>query len=681
MFQTRNINIGKIAGQVLLAVCIMAAPLAWIPWIHSAGAAVTVVTFGENDTAADGTYDTQGGTGVTPLTLFADLTTKFVNSGYHFVDWNTSADGTGTTYLDGAEYDFTLGNLTLYAQWAPNTVTFNENDNGSDTTHSIESNSVSAPLTLFSSLDPAFSNSGYSFAGWSTAANGTGASYANGATYDFTLGNLILYAQWTANTYTVTYDAEGGTLAATSETYTTGSAPLTLPSPTQQGLTFSGWYSAPTGGTLIGRAGASFAPTASLTLYAQWAANAYTVTYDADGGTLPVASGIYTTGSAPLTLPSPTQQGFSFDGWYSAPTGGTFVGLAGTAYTPTTSSTLYAQWTADTYVVTYDAEGGTLVASSGIYTTGSAPLTLPRPTQQGFSFNGWYSAPTGGTLIGLAGASFAPTVASTLYAQWTVLPVWQMSFASNGAVGEVPTLSVQQDSLLTVPAGSDLRRPGYSFTGWNTMADGSGTGYAAGQSVALTAPVELYAQWKPLPAVSVQFHLGATPSRIPPVSTFVGAAITLPSPPARSHPGYLFAGWSTSASGSGTRWRSGSHLEVTSSMTFYAQWRSNHSAVMLPAIGPFARTSARLPREVTSQVRRIAVTVVATAHRTVVLYGLARRRTTVAAATRLAQMRALAVSRILCADLRRLGDGAVRLVLARQVVGGARTDVVEVVAR
>ncbi len=331
--------------------------------------------------------------------------------------------------------------------------------------------------------------------------------------------------------------------------------------------------------------------------------------------------------------------------------------------------------------MTYDADGGALAAASGVYTSGSAPLTLPSPTEQGFSFDGWYSAPTGGTLIGLAGAAFTPTTSSTLYAQWTALPLWPMSFGDNGATGTVPTLSAQQDTLITVPPGADLTRPGYSFAGWNTETDGSGTSYAAGQSVALTAPIELFAQWRALPAVSVQFSLGTSSARLAPVSTYAGAAITLPSPPARSHPGYLFAGWSTSLSGAGARWRSGSHFSVTTTTTLYAQWRSNRAAVMLPPVGPFARSSAHLPAGLIGQVRRVAVTVVSSAHRTVVLYGLARRRTTLAAAVRLAQARALAVARILRWDLRRLGDGSVRLVVARQVVGGARTDVVEVVAR
>ena len=478
-------------------------------------------------------YATQGGTTAAPLTLFANLSPTFSDVGFHFVDWNTSADGTGTAYQDGAEYDFTLGNLTLYAQWAPNTVTFYENDSGSDTIHSVESDSVAAPLTLFADLAPAFANPGYAFAGWSTSANGGGTSYANGATYDFTLGNLDLYAQWTANTYTVAFDAGGGTVAT----------------------------------------------------------------------------------------------------------------------------------------------------SSATYTTGSAPLTLPSPTQQGFSFDGWFSAPTGGTPIGLAGASFTPTASTTLYAQWTALPVWQMSFGANGATGTMPTLQAQQDTLITVPSGADLTRPGFSFVGWNTAPDGSGASYAAGQSVALTAPVELYAQWRALPTVSVQFRLGTSSALLAPISTYVGGSITLPTPPARSHPGYLFADWSTAASGAGTRWRSGSQFKVTGTLTLYAQWRSNRDAVMLPPVGPFARMSARLPLGLIAQIRRLAVTVESSAHRTVVLYGLARRRTTAAAAVRLAQARAVAVSQILRADLRRLRDSSVRLVVTRQVVGGARTDVVEVVAR
>ena len=98
------------------------------------------------------------------------------------------------------------------------------------------------------------SNPGYTFVGWNTAADGSGTEYAAGATYVFS-GNQTLYAQWSPDTYVVTFSYDGGATGITSENFVVGTAALTLPTPTFIGSTFDGWYSAQTGGLLIGLSG------------------------------------------------------------------------------------------------------------------------------------------------------------------------------------------------------------------------------------------------------------------------------------------------------------------------------------------------------------------------------------------------------------------------------------------
>jgi hypothetical protein len=198
--------------------------------------------------------------GVSPSTL---PTNTFTNSGYLFEGWNTAYDGSGTPYANGASFPFN-DSATLYAQWAlpPRTVTFSANGG----TGSMNPETDNAPTPLSSN---AFSLYGHSFAGWNTAANGSGTFYANGAVYPFNSG-ATLYAQWAVTTYTVTFNANGGSGTMASET-SGGFTTLTPNTFTRAGYTFLGWYGVVDGvGGIYYRDGASYAFGSSVTLYAQW---------------------------------------------------------------------------------------------------------------------------------------------------------------------------------------------------------------------------------------------------------------------------------------------------------------------------------------------------------------------------------------------------------------------------
>lgn len=114
----------------------------------------------------------------------------------------------------------------------------------------------------------------------------------------------------------------------------------------------------------------------------------YTVTFNANGGTTPTASKTVTYGSTYGTLPTPTRDGYTFAGWFTAKSGGTQV-KASTAVSITANQTLYAHWTAKTYTVTFDANGGTVSPTTQTVTYGSAYGTLPTPTRTGGTFGGW----------------------------------------------------------------------------------------------------------------------------------------------------------------------------------------------------------------------------------------------------------------------------------------------------
>ena len=160
---------------------------------------------------------------------------------------------------------------------------------------------------------------GYTFQGWSTSSSATSASYSAGGTFS-TNANTTLYAVWAKNKYTISFNANGGSGAPSSQTKTYG-LDLTLSStkPTRSGYTFKGWGTSSSSTTASYQPGGKYTSNSSATLYAVWESNApttYTVSYNAHGGSGAPASQTKTHGVT-LTLSStkPTRSGYSFLGW------------------------------------------------------------------------------------------------------------------------------------------------------------------------------------------------------------------------------------------------------------------------------------------------------------------------------------------------------------------------------
>ena len=117
------------------------------------------------------------------------------------------------------------------------------------------------------------------------------------------------------------------------------------------------------------------------------------------------------------TLPTPTRTGYAFDGWYTKAAGGTKV-TGTTTITTNEAHTLYAHWTGNSYIVTFDANGGTVSTASKSVTYGATYGTLPTPLRDGYSFDGWFTAEEGGSPID-EDSLVSITAAQTLYAHWT----------------------------------------------------------------------------------------------------------------------------------------------------------------------------------------------------------------------------------------------------------------------
>ena len=242
-----------------------------------------------------------------------------------------------------------------------------------------------------------------------------------------TASNHTLYAHWTANTYTVTYNVNGGNaLSTTTKSVTYNSTYGTLATPTRTGYNFSGWYTASSGGTKI-ESTTKVTITANQTLYAQWTAKSFTVTFNKNGGNTPsVASKSVTYDGTYGTLATCTRTGYTFKGWYTATSGGTKIEST-TKVSITANQTLYAQWTANTYTVAYNANGGTGTMSNSSHTYGtSSKLTANSFTKFGYSFKGWaktLARAQAGTVDYTDQASISTLATSgtyNLYAVWEI---------------------------------------------------------------------------------------------------------------------------------------------------------------------------------------------------------------------------------------------------------------------
>ena len=286
------------------------------------------------------------------------------------------------------------------------------------------------------------SKEGYTFSGWKAT---------NGIIYE--AGDIYiadeptkLTAQWIAKTYSITFDANGGSVSTASKTVTYDSTYGTLPTPTRTGYTFAGWYTSASGGTKI-TSDAKVTTTDSQTLYAHWSANTYTVSYNANGGSVSATSKTVTYGSTYGTLPTPTRTGYTFAGWYTLASGGTKV-TSDTKVTITGAQTLYAHWSANTYTVSYDGNGGTGAPSAQSKTHGiNLTLSTKVPVRDDYTFKGWATSSTG-TVTYVPGETYADDSSVTLYAVWEKETV--SDIVSSGTCGEGLTWVLNEKGVLTV---------------------------------------------------------------------------------------------------------------------------------------------------------------------------------------------------------------------------------------
>ena len=323
------------------------------------------------------TFDTDGGSEVAPITQ--DYGTAITapadptREGYTFTGWDKTIPAT-----------MPAGDMTITAQWTVNqyTITYDLDGGtaeGNPDTYTVETDA----FTLKNPTRP-----GYTFTGWS----GTGLTGEDNLTVTIpkgSTGNRSYTAHWSLNTYSITYDLNGGTASGNPTSYTVESATITLNQPTKTGYTFTGW----SGTDLVGEDNLTVTIPAGSTgdrsYTAHWSLNTYSITYDLNGGTVSGNPDFYTVESAAITLNQPTRIGYTFTGW----SGTNLTGEDNLTVTIPTGSignrSYTAHWSLNTYSITYDLDGGTAFGNPDSYTVESAAITLNEPTKAGYVFTGW----------------------------------------------------------------------------------------------------------------------------------------------------------------------------------------------------------------------------------------------------------------------------------------------------
>ena len=332
--------------------------------------------------------------------------------------------------------------------------------------------------------------------------DGNGNSYEPGGSVPSDVTELTV--QWTAPTYAVTLNTNGGTINNGNVTGYTYGVGATLPAAddmTYTGHTFKGWYDNEnlTGSPVTAIGGAE---TGNKEYWAKWEINQYTVTVKPENGKADII--ITQDYGTPITAPTLTREGYTFKGWDKE--------IPETM--PAENITVKAQWEINQYTITFDTNGGSEIAP--ITQDYGTEITAPdNPTRKGYTFKGWDKEIP----------ETMPAENITVKAQWEINQ-YTITFDTNGGSEIAP---ITQDYGTEITAPDNPTRKGYTFKGWD-------------KEIPETMPAEnitVKAQWE-INQYTITFDTNGG-SEIAPITQDYGTEITAPDNPTRK--GYTFKGW------------------------------------------------------------------------------------------------------------------------------------------
>ncbi len=442
---------------------------------------------------------------------------KFTRAGYTFAGWSESADG-NIKFNDKQN----VKNLSkengaivhLYAKWTANTYSVTFNCNGDNVTGTMAEQSFIYDVEQ-ALISNKFERTGYTFAGWNTNADGSGMDYSDSQVVSnlITEGNIVLYAIWTGNKYTITMNDDGGEGGNNITVIYGGSLPdVTIPE--KNGYEFKGYYDEENGkGTCYysvdGKGIGIWNKANNTTLHAYWIPKSFTIAFHATGGTVSPQSKIVTFGGTYGDLPVPIRGGYTFEGWFTTADGGNEIN-SNTTVSIANDQDFYAHWTANNYTVVFNRNGeyvtGTMADQSFIYDEGAKSLTANSFSRIGYTFDGWATSPTG-TKVYVDEASVS-NLTTEKDGNYNLFAIWKPNnytvvFHRNGedVTGTMLNQSFMYDEGEKPLTANIFARLGYTFEGWATSVNGEVV-YRNSQSVQNLATengaeVNLFAKWKP----------------------------------------------------------------------------------------------------------------------------------------------------------------------------------------
>ena len=496
------------------------------------------------------TYNANGGKGnaVTKTYAYNEQVTilknTFTRTGYTFAGWSREKDGVAEFTEESVADPFTNENgakIQLYAVWNPIQYKLALDKNSDDATDgTIEAASNSFDVVYgdtYVLTGEEYARTGYEIISWNTKADGKGKKFANGNISNLTTkdGEVVtLYAQWAIDKYTITYNYDGGKVKkANPKTYTYNMASdITLNPPEKKGYVFEGYYEVdpkvpgatenetPVTQILKGSTG-------DKTFYAKWRPVSYTIIFkDTTGAS-------FQDGVTEESIRQPMEYGdmLTFTDGYYEKSGYTLVSwntkengkgtkyLSGRGYSNLTTTdgaeiTVYAQWTKDTYSITYNLNGGKNDSKNPKkYSVDTNKITLKNPTKTGYTFDGWYVVDGNGQVTEERKTDIekGSTGNLLLEAKWTPMTY---NIVLNPNNRDYPAAEcVEGTELNAIAYNTDIspenwntyvypselwKNKGIGILYWSTKANGSGTKYYPGKTysgLAKEGTITLYAKW------------------------------------------------------------------------------------------------------------------------------------------------------------------------------------------
>lgn len=372
----------------------------------------------------------------------------------------------------------------------------NLNSNGGSSVSSVSATYIGDPVNKTLSVTPTAkpTRTGYTFKGWSPSTVSVTIYSATSQTV-----TKSSTAQWSINTYSVSYNANGGAGAPSAQVKTYGKTlKLTTNVPVREGYDFVSWNTERDGDGTTYMPGQSYTSNSKLSLYAQWELATYKLTYDANGGDgAPERDQCLPGESITISDVVPVRPHYDFNGWAFVGDASQAVLHAGDTYTPSRDVTLFAVWTQHQYRLNLNAGAGVVTPAYINCTYGSKVGALPTPDYPGNTFAGWYD----GDDIVTGETVFLYDDDHIVNAAWTANTI-HVTFSGNGAaIGSLSHDYVFGGTFDYLPAPS---RWGYVLMGWATDKEGTRLIHQ-GATVELTKDCVLYAIWQAMPAETVDY--------------------------------------------------------------------------------------------------------------------------------------------------------------------------------